>query len=134
MREPFGSIGLLVLRLGAAGLLLYAHGWGKLTGFSAKAATFSDPLHVGSKTSLALAVFAEVFCAAAVILGIGTRFAAAAIAFMLLVAAFVVHADDPFAKQEFALVYAVSFVTLALTGGGRYALERHLGVFRKRGG
>lgn len=134
MREPFVSIGLLVLRVVPGGLLLYSHGWNKLAHFGQKAATFSDPLHVGSRISLALAVFAEVFCAAAVILGIGTRFAAVPIVVMLLVAAFVVHAHDPFAKQEFALIYAAPFVTLALTGGGRYALERHLGVFRKRGG
>src|SRR5688500_9550430 len=126
MREPYGSIGLLLLRAGAGGLLLYAHGWGKLTDFSAKAATFADPLHVGSKLSLALAVFAEVVCAAAVIVGLGTRFAAATAAGMLMVAALVVHADDPFAKKEFALIYAIPFLTLALTGGGRYALDQHL--------
>ena len=34
-------------------------------------------------------------------------------------------------KQEFALIYAVPFITLALTGGGRYALEQRFAIFRK---
>ena len=41
----------------------------------------------------------------------------------MLVAAFVVHADDPWGKKEFALLYAIPFTALAITGGGRYALD-----------
>ena len=38
------SIGLLVLRLGVGLMMLTAHGWGKLAGFSDLADRFPDPL------------------------------------------------------------------------------------------
>jgi len=118
------SIGLLVLRLGAGSFLLAGHGWGKLTSFPDLLERFPDPLGLGSGVSLTLAVFAEAFCSLLVILGLGTRFAAVPPLVTMLVAAFVVHAHDPWAKQEFALLYAVPFLTLVFTGGGRFALER----------
>jgi putative oxidoreductase len=42
----------------------------------------------------------------------------------MAVAAFVVHAGDPWAKKELALLYAVPYLALLLAGGGRFALER----------
>jgi putative oxidoreductase len=41
----------------------------------------------------------------------------------MLVAAFIIHADDPFRKQEFALLYAVPYLTLILTGGGKFSID-----------
>ena len=118
------SLGLLVLRLGAGGFLLTAHGWGKLTGFSDLAGRFPDPIGLGSGISLTLAVFAEALCSLLLVLGLGTRFAAVPPLVTMLVAAFVVHGSDPWSKKELALLYAIPFLTLILTGGGRFALER----------
>jgi putative oxidoreductase len=39
------------------------------------------------------------------------------------VAALIVHASDPWQRQEFALLYAVIYVTLLLVGSGRYSLD-----------
>ena len=122
-RHVPGSIGLLVLRVGVAGMMIYAHGWGKLAGFAEKSAVFPDPLGIGSAASLALATFAEFFCAAAILLGFMTRLAALPLVINMLVAALVVHAADPFAKKEFALLYAVPFMTLLFAGGGKYSLD-----------
>jgi putative oxidoreductase len=91
-----------------------------------RAATFSDPLGVGPATSLALAVFAEVVCAGAVILGLMTRFAVVPIVILLLVAATIVHADDPWRNKEFALIFAIPFLALIFTGPGRYSLDHLL--------
>src|SRR5688500_18401886 len=85
------AAGLLVLRLWLGLSLLMLHGWGKLAGFSEKAAKFPDPLGVGSEASLALAVFAEVACALLAALGLFTRFAAAVLAIMMATAFFLVH-------------------------------------------
>jgi putative oxidoreductase len=41
----------------------------------------------------------------------------------MLTAAFIIHAADPWAKQEFALLYAVAYLTLIFTGAGRYSLD-----------
>lgn len=115
--------GLLVLRLGAGGLLLGGHGWPKLARFAETAEVFPDPLGVGSTASLSLAVFAEVLCALAVMLGAATRAAAVPVVGMMFVAAFVQHGGDPWAKKEFALLYLIPFLTLALTGAGGWSVD-----------
>ena len=117
------SLALLLLRIGAGGLLLGGHGWSKLMHFGERAATFADPIGLGSAASLTLVVGAEVFCAALVIMGLGTRFATIPILIFLVVAAFVQHAADPFGKKELPLLYMVPFLALLITGGGRYALD-----------
>ncbi|MGD8439942.1 MAG: DoxX family protein [Holophagae bacterium] len=122
-KTTWNDIGLLVLRVGVGAFMLVAHGWGKLVGFGDLAGQFPDPIGLGSTVSLVLAIFAEVLCALLVVLGLGTRFAAVPLLVTMLVAAFVVHADDPWGKKEFALLYAIPFVTLIFTGGGRYALD-----------
>jgi putative oxidoreductase len=118
------SLGLLLLRIAAGGMMLVGHGWAKLVGFADIAPKFPDPLGLGSSTfSLGLAVFAEVFCAAAVIAGFATRLAAIPLVVTMLVAAFVVHADDPWAKKELALLYVVPFLTLVFTGPGKFSFD-----------
>lgn len=116
------NIGLLILRVVPAVLMLVAHGWGKLAGFAERMDTFPDPIGLGSPVSLSLAIFAEVVCAALLILGIATRLASVPLLITMLVAAFVIHAEDPWAKQEFPLLYAVVFLVLIFTGGGSYGL------------
>jgi putative oxidoreductase len=149
-REPAGirlDLGLLVLRLAGFGLA-YAHGWGKLvrmvsgdTGFVEGVARLGFPLPVVFAWAAALA---ESLGGLLVLLGLGTRVAAALCAFTMLVAAFGTHhahhhaliqlglASFPpetvkaWGKPEMALIYALPFVALALVGGGRFALERLL--------
>ena len=120
------SIGLLILRLGAGGFMLWFHGLPKLLSFSEKASSFPDPLDIGSTLSLILAIFAEFFCSALVVWGILTRLAAIPVVTTMMVAAFVIHAEDPFAKQEFALLYAIPFLTLIFTGPGNISIDYFL--------
>jgi len=117
------SFGILLLRLLTGGVMLAAHGWSKLTGFSSMAGQFPDPIGLGSTPSLALVVFAEVFCAAAVILGLFTRAAVIPLVITMLVAFFVVHGSDPFGDKELPLLYATAFLALAFTGAGRYSID-----------
>ncbi len=120
------SLGLLLLRLSLGGMLLVGHGWSKLLGFADKMDHFPDPLGVGSSVSLGLVVLAEVLCTAAVMIGFKTRQAVLPIIGFSLVAAFVFHGDDPFAKRELALVYGAWATTLLFTGPGRYSLDEQL--------
>lgn len=103
--------------------MLLGHGLTKLLEFSTKVDTFADPLGVGSGASLALAIFGEVVCSALLVLGLGTRVAAIPLLITMLVAAMIVHADDPWARKELALLYAVPALTLLLTGPGRFSLD-----------
>jgi putative oxidoreductase len=121
--ETLQSLGLLLLRVGAGGMLMLGHGWGKLAHYSDMSVRFSDPLGVGSGLSLALALSAEFFGSLLVILGLATRFAALPVLFTMLMAALVIHADDPWSKKELALIYAVPFVTLIFTGPGRFSVD-----------
>jgi putative oxidoreductase len=117
------AIALLLLRVGAGAMLFLSHGWPKVDSFAELSATFPDPLGIGSPLSLSLAVFAEVACALLVVLGVRTRLAALPPLVTMLVAAFVVHAGDPWEKKELALLYALPFLTLLFAGGGRYSLD-----------
>jgi putative oxidoreductase len=123
VQDPWVSLGLLVLRLGTAALLIYGHGWDKLVNFGAKAARFADPIGLGSELSLALVVFAEVACAALLALGLWTRLATVPIILFVLVAVFIHHAGDPWAKKELALLYLIPALALALTGAGIFSLD-----------
>lgn len=122
-RHGPGSLGLLILRLGVGGMMLFGHGWDKLAHFSEKTAMFPDPIGLGSATSLTLVTFAEFFCALAIIFGLATRFAAIPLVVNMLVAALIFHAGDPWPKKELTLLYATPFVTLLLAGGGKYSLD-----------
>ena len=122
------SIGLLVLRVGMAGLLFCAHGWGKITHIAEYARSFPDPIHMGSTVSFWLVVFAEVFCSAFLALGLFTRVATIPIIGFLSVAFFIQHGHDPWSKREMALVYLIPFVALFFTGPGKLALDAWIRV------
>ena len=121
------DLGLLFLRLAAGGLMVYAHGWGKLQRMLSGDMGFADPIGIGQELSLVLAVFAEFVCGILVVLGLFTRAALIPLGITMLVAVFIVHADDPFGKQEFGLLYLVPYVTLFLTGPGKLSLDKQLG-------
>jgi len=111
--------------------MLCAHGWGKLMSFGEKSGSFPDPLGIGNAASLSGAVFSEVFCALLVVIGLGTRLAVWPLVFTMLVAAFLVHADDPWNRKEFALLYVFPFLALAFTGAGRFSIDAL--ICKKRG-
>lgn len=121
------NLGLLLLRLAAGGMMAYAHGWGKLQRMLNGEMGFADPIGIGEELSLILAVFAEFLCGLLVVLGLFTRAALIPLIITMVVAVFIVHADDPFSKQEFGLLYLVPYLTLFLTGPGAYSLDKKLG-------
>jgi putative oxidoreductase len=121
------SFGLLILRVSTGVMMAFGHGWGKLSGFSERAATFPDPLGVGSGLSLSLAVFAEFFCSIAVALGLFTRGAVIPLIITMAVAGFVIHGDDPFREQELAFIFLTVFATLFFTGAGKFSVDRLIG-------
>lgn len=70
-----------------------------------------------------MAAFAEGVGAILLALGAFTRLAAFLVAFAMAVAAFVVHASDPFAGKEMALLYFFGALLFLFKGAGRYSVD-----------
>ena len=118
------DLGLLLLRVAGAGMLL-THGIPKLMRyFGEDPIQFGDPIGIGAGPSHFLIMFAEVFCAALVLIGLKTRWAAIPVIFGMLVAAFLFHAADPFGAKEKPLLFAVIFLAIFLMGPGAYSVDR----------
>ncbi len=125
MKSDFG---LLILRCGFGLSMLFGHGLDKLIHFSDRMGKFPDPLGIGSTASLAMATFAEFFCSVCLIIGFFTRIAAVPLFVTMSVAAFIVHASDPWNNKELAVLYGIVYLTLTLTGGGKFSFDA---LFRK---
>ena len=114
---------LLLLRLGVGTLMIAGHGWRKLANFVEISGRFPDPLGIGSLASLSLAVFAEFVCSLALIAGFFTRAAVIPLIITMLVAVFIVHIDDPYKRQELALMYLLPYLTILLAGPGEISMD-----------
>lgn len=122
--SPKNDLGLLLLRIAGSGLML-THGVPKLMNyFGEEPIQFGNPIGIGSGPSHFLVMFAEVFCAFLVLIGLKTRWAAIPIVIDMLVAAFIAHAADPIGAREKSLLFAAIFISIFLMGPGRYSLDR----------
>lgn len=126
LNEKAMHAGLLIYRIVISGFML-VHGIPKLMKlFSSDPIKFSDPLGIGITSSLLFTVLAEFGCSILIIIGLGTRIAAAGLAFTMIIAAFVVHSEDAFDKKEKALLYLVIYLFLFIAGPGKYSVDRAL--------
>lgn len=115
---------ILLIRATSGAFMLFAHGLPKLNRLiSGGEIKFSDPLGIGSISSLSLTVFAEFFCSAFLIIGIFTRPALIVLIITMSVAGFIHHAPDPFIQKEKAFLFLLIFVALFLFGSGKYSLQ-----------
>ncbi|MBW3467683.1 DoxX family protein [Arthrospiribacter ruber] len=124
------AVGLALLRIGSA-LMMITHGWSKISNFSNNLTTFRDPIGLGPAVSLQLAIFAEFFCAILLAIGFLTRLSLIPLIFTMGVAAFIVHADDPFSTQEKSLLFLLIFVVLMFLGPGKYSVDAQIKKSRK---
>ena len=118
----YTNLASLILRLSFGGMML-THGWGKFNRMISGNFSFADPIGIGEAPSLVLAVIGEFICPILLIIGFKTRLNAVPPAITMLVAALIVHADDPWGKQEFPLLYFFGFLTIFLLGSGTYSLD-----------
>jgi len=111
-------------------MMAFSHGLGKLQkALGDGPVAFADPIGIGQELSLYLAAGTEFFLALLLCIGLFTRLVSIPLAFTMLVAAFVVHVDDPFAKKEFALLYLMPFLLFIFAGGGKYSID---GLLKKK--
>ena len=128
----FISVILLIVRV-VFGVMLMNHGIDKWANYQELSAVFPDPLGIGSPLSLGLAIFGELACSMAFIIGFLYRLAMIPMIFTMCMAFFIVHADDPFAVKELAFVYLVVFVLMYIVGPGKFSVDRWISksLFRK---
>ena len=120
------SLFLLALRI-FFGLLLMNHGIQKWSSYQELSIAFPDPLGVGSPVSLGLAIFGELVCSMAFIVGVLYRLAMLPMIFTMGMAFFVIHGNDPFAVKELAFIYLVVYVLMYIIGPGKFAVDHWLG-------
>jgi len=136
---PHPDTGLLVLRLGLAGILLF-HGIFKATH---GVAWMSGPLSAhGLPFALAYGVYvAELVAPVLLVLGLWPRLAALIIAFDMVMAIYLARSGDvtkinPMSGGwaiEIEALLLVAALTIAIAGGGQYGLSRNDPRSRSRG-
>ena len=123
--ENYVATGLLILRIGI-GIAFVMHGFPKV--FSGGAEHLAGPLAKagipGGVAAAYLAGLTEFFGGLALIAGIIFRPASILLAFTMAVALiFHLSFNDPFVKYSHALESLVLFLSLAVTGPGKYSLD-----------
>jgi putative oxidoreductase len=128
------DVALLILRVWAGLLLFVQHGLVKITHFSQMSGHFPDPIHIGPLPSLLFATLSDGICSLLVALGIATRYAALIVVINLTTAFLFVHhraLSGPH-SGEIPLLFVGVFLTLVITGAGRFSVDA--AFFRKRKG
>jgi putative oxidoreductase len=115
------------------GYVMFMHGWGKVTGaglagvsgYMAKNGLVPGTAFAGA------AMFLEVIGGACLIIGLFTRFFAAALAIEMAIAFLVVHFSHGFAAGkggfEYVLLLGVVCFAIAMRGGGPYSVDAKIG-------
>ena len=113
---------------------MFVHGWLKLhAGLGGVAGFMAKNGFVPGEVFAAAAIFLETVGAICIVLGLFTRFFAAAIAIELFFMTFFVSFPHGFAYSaprggfEFPLMWGLFMFAIALRGGGPYSLDRVIG-------
>lgn len=113
---------LLILRLGF-GILMMPHGYAKLMGFAEKSDKFMTFMGLSGPASLSLTIFAELFCAGLVAVGLFTRLATIPLIVATIVIVFVAHEGDIFDSASSGFFYLLVYTVIFLLGPGKYSLD-----------
>ncbi len=125
LRSSACEVAILVLRVFIGGVMLL-HIVGKLQDYNNLVIGFQSILDFSSATSFALTVLVEGLFAAMIIMGIGTRLASAMmvlVSFIAVVMAFLAG-DITADATKLEIVYIGIYLTLTISGGGKYAISR----------
>lgn len=130
--ETAFNIAALALRLTFGLLICIYYGFDKLKNFGHLQYVFPEPIHIlGHLWTLVLVIFAEVFCALLLVLGLFTRFAALVLFIEMTVALFLVHRGHvPFLNgsvHEQVFLYFAAFLAILMVGPGRISVDGAMG-------
>jgi len=117
------NISVLLIRLAFGLLMIMKHGIPKLMEFSSLQYKFYNFLGIGSRFSLILALFAELFCSMFLVLGLFTRFTVIPLIIVMVVAIFGANAGKPLISSELAILYGTVFIAILFVGPGRISAD-----------
>ena len=126
----YNSLGLLLLRIIGGLMMVYNHGWSKITAGPEKwnrlghALTDIIGLEFLSTFFGFMAAFSESVCALLIIIGLFTRPASILLFFTMFVASMnhIMDSEMP----ELAIMYCLSSLVLILSGPGKFSLDQKL--------
>jgi len=112
-----------MLRVSFGVLICLNHGIPKISHYSAWKTQFFDPFRIGSANTLMLSIFAEVFAAMLLVLGLFSRLSALILAVDMLFASFIYHRGQPINGYEDAIMYFFAFLCIFLLGPGKISVD-----------
>lgn len=130
-KELPSNFALLVLRAVAGVNVACLHGWDKLHHFGSQVSGFPDPLGMGHKYSLVLAIAGEFVGGIFLAAGLLGRAAAFVLSFVVALTLFSGLHSASWREREVWTLYFAASLAILLLGCGRYALD---GVVWKRFG
>lgn len=116
------SLILLAVRV-IFGFMMLSHGMQKIKNYRQLEDNFPDPLKIGSKASVTMAIFGEFVCSIGFITGCLFKFALIALMINMLVALLVDAKSKKFAVMEPALLYLIIFIIMFIAGPGIFSLD-----------
>ena len=123
----FSEIAYTLMRV-VIGYIMLMHGWGKINAGAAGITAYmaKNGLEPGAAFAYA-AMFLETVGAVCIILGLFTRFFAAALAIEMALITFVYMLPQGWGRMEPTFIWGIVMFAIALRGGGPYSLDRKIG-------
>ncbi len=121
------NIANFLLRATLGIMMCLNHGIPKIAHFSQWEGSFFDFIHLGSRLSLILSIFAEVFASAFLFLGLFTRIAAIILLIDMGVAIFLFNSGQPLARFEDAVLFFVGYLFVLMVGPGKFSVDAFAG-------
>lgn len=112
LKNPLSLIGRLLIAL-----MFLPAGWGKLTGFAGSVAYTASGGIPMPEVATAVALIVEIVGSLGLIFGLGTRWAALALAFFTLVASFFYHKYWGVPPEQVMVTQLLFFKNMAIVGG-----------------
>jgi len=126
-----GPIAYTAVRV-VVGVILFVHGCGKISAGATGVIGFFTKVGLPAPELFAYcAMFLETVGAACVVVGLFTRFFAAALAIEMLIALLTVHLAKGFGAAaggyEYVLLIGIVLFSVAIRGGGPYSVDAKIG-------